>query len=432
MGTESLPGDENRICRNCLELFETVFQHMSEGVVITDKNGDILFVNRAFEMTTGYLKEEVLSQNPRLLQSGRHDHLYYKTMWEYISKKGRWEGEIWNRRKSGEVYPERLRIHSVFDSEGTIVNYIGVFSDIGEEKQKEEEQRLAHKVFENTSEGIMITDINGKILSVNPAFSVITGYSPDEVIGRNPRFLRSGRHEQDFYDEMWSKLLREGTWQGEIWDKRKDGEIYAELLSISSVKDHTGETVNYIAIFSDITKQKELEEQLQYLAEYDSLTGLPNRRLFAKEFERLIQEAEEQGTLAAIFYLDLDKFKWINDTHGHATGDLFLQEVAKRLIGCLRKSDLVARLGGDEFVVMVSDLNRMEDAVRIAQKIRDCLRPPFHIENVEISIQVSIGISMFPNHGDNKEILLRNADRAMYHSKKKGSFCQIFSSELCE
>jgi diguanylate cyclase (GGDEF)-like protein/PAS domain S-box-containing protein len=279
---------------------------------------------------------------------------------------------------------------------------------------------IAKKVIENTNDGIIVTDSNGNILLANPAFEVVTGYSAEEVIGKNPKFLQSGLHNDEFYRKMWKEILTNGFWQGEIWNKRKDGELFAEWLTISSLKDSNGKITHYVAVFSDITEHKRNIEQLRKLAHYDLLTGVPNRYLFTKRLESLIKTSRRYNQQFAILFLDLDRFKNVNDTLGHHAGDILLQKVAQRLKRILRKKDTIARIGGDEFIIILPNLKHIREAIQTAEMIIESLKASFSLNGQEVYISTSIGISFYPYDGEDIESLIRNADRAMYQAKKSG------------
>ncbi|GAX90652.1 putative bifunctional diguanylate cyclase/phosphodiesterase [Effusibacillus lacus] len=287
-------------------------------------------------------------------------------------------------------------------------------------KQSDEHLRLVADVFESTLEGVMVTDAKGTILLVNPAFSMVTGYSPEEVIGKNPRILNSGKHDAEFYVNMWACIHECGHWRGEIWNRRKNGEIYLQLVTISAIKDESGKTLYYAAVFSDITERKRYEEQIKYHAYHDSLTGLPNRLLFHDRLSQALVHANRNRQMVAVLFLDLDRFKVINDSLGHAVGDLLLKAVAERLTGCLREGDTLSRLGGDEFTVIIPDIAEEKDAAKVARKIINALFPPFVLDGHEFFVNTSIGISLYPVDGTDIETLIKNADAAMYRAKERG------------
>jgi len=300
-----------------------------------------------------------------------------------------------------------------------------------ERKSSEDELKLAASVFNENVEAIMIADRDTNILRVNPAFCRITGYSADEVIGQPTSLLKSGRQDKAFYTEFWRALLEDSVWQGEIWNRRKDGGIIPVWQTISVVRDTSGEVNHFISIFSDISEKKMSEERIYHLAHYDMLTGLPNRTSFHNEFESALLHAERHSRRVALLFLDLDQFKLINDAAGHPAGDELLTQVALRLKETVREEDIVARLGGDEFTVLLDDIQSVEDAGLVAEKILQQLGTPFRLAHSELVATASIGISLFPSDGLDAATLLKNADTAMYRAKEKGrNNFQFFTSEM--
>lgn len=289
-----------------------------------------------------------------------------------------------------------------------------------ERKRREEEMRLAGLVYKTSSEAMMVTDANGTIITVNPAFTAITGYTPEEVIGNTPRVLRSNRHDAAFYQAMWGEILARGAWQGEIWDRRKSGEIYPKWLTINTTTDEDGNQLRRVALFSDISEKKRSEEVIWHQANFDPLTGLPNRRMFADRLEQEIKKAHRAKLLLALIFLDLDRFKEINDTLGHDMGDVLLVEAARRLTACVREFDTVSRLGGDEFTVIVGELKDHGSVERVAQEILRTLAQPFQLGSETVYVTTSIGITFYPDDATKIETLLKNADQAMYASKALG------------
>lgn len=280
--------------------------------------------------------------------------------------------------------------------------------------------QLFAKMFDNSSEAIVITDAQKNIVAVNPAFVEITGYSADEVMGKNPKILSSGKQTAEFYEMMWTTLNETGQWSGEIWNRRKDGEIYPEWLSIGVVKNHRGETINYISLFSDITKRKEAEQRIEFFAHYDSLTKLPNRALFADRLKRALVVAHRNEKKAALMFLDLDKFKDINDMLGHLAGDLLLQSVAERVKSCVRGADTICRQGGDEFMILLEDVNGTEDVEKVAHKIISVMSEPHRIGEHSLTITFSIGAALYPDDAGDDKTLILHADQAMYRAKDSG------------
>ena len=302
--------------------------------------------------------------------------------------------------------------------------YVNVYGrNITDKKKAEVELYLASKVFESTLDGVMITNSTGNIVSVNPAFTRITGYEADEALGHNPRLLKSDRHGPEFYAEMWRSLLECGFWQGEIWNRRKNGEIYPQWMNITALREDKNPPIQFISVFHDISDRKSMEDEIKYRAHYDPLTGLPNRSLFHDRFEHAISRAKREGKQLAIMYIDLDGFKNVNDTLGHLAGDMLLQGVSARLVSALREEDTVCRVGGDEFVALIERGKSITDFETVAEKIVSSVREPFNYNNTEVNVGASVGIAVYPLSGQNATTLLQNADKAMYHSKSKGKNC---------
>jgi diguanylate cyclase (GGDEF)-like protein/PAS domain S-box-containing protein len=281
-------------------------------------------------------------------------------------------------------------------------------------------ERMATSVFEHITEGIMVTDGRQTIQYVNPAFSAITGYTEADIVGSSPKVLSSGKHNREFYDNMWSSIKQQGSWQGEIWNRRKNGNIFLESITITAVKESADSVAYYIAVFKDITVQKQLEARLRHQAYHDTATGLPNRLLLYERIDEAIRHADHNRRLFAVLFLDLDRFKRINDTLGHSVGDRLLKTIAERLVSRLRGSDTIARIGGDEFVVLLCGLAHAEDSVAIAQNIIQSLTSPIFLGRHELYVTVSIGISFYPNDGGDAHTLIKHADQAMYKAKDQG------------
>jgi diguanylate cyclase (GGDEF)-like protein/PAS domain S-box-containing protein len=407
-----------------LRLAGCAVAEMSEGVVVTDATGHIVSINPAFTRISGYSQAEAVGQSSNLLKSGQHDSSFYKAMWQQIEACGSWSGEIWNRTRDGRHYPQWLSISTSKDSEGEILNYVGVFSDITERKRVEADLRVAATAFE-AQEGMFITDARGVILRVNLAFTEITGYTAGESVGETPRLLRSGRHDAAFYTAMREGIEQTGAWQGEIWNRRKNGEIYPEWLTITAVKDQDGKLTHHVSTLTDITQRKAAESEIKHLAFYDPLTLLPNRRLLLDRLQHALSSSARSQRAGALLFIDLDNFKILNDTLGHDKGDLLLQAVAKRLSASVREGDTVARLGGDEFVVMLEALTTEADEATtqtemVGQKILAALNSPYDLAGHEYHSSPSIGATIFTGHQNTIEELLKHADLAMYQSKAAG------------
>jgi diguanylate cyclase (GGDEF)-like protein/PAS domain S-box-containing protein len=335
------------------------------------------------------------------------------------------------RRADGNQIPVEVR-QSRTDYLGRAATLL-VFSEISGRISAESRLQQAAKVFEYTTEGVILTDENANIIAVNPAFSEITGFSEKEVLGRNPRFLQSGRHDKAFYAAMWNSLKQQKTWQGEIWNRRKNGEVYPEWLNITTVQEAPEAEPQYVAVFSDITSIIQSQTQLEHLAHHDPLTDLPNRLLFEDRLEHAIANAKREKTHLAVLFLDLDRFKNINDSLGHAVGDALLVQVAQRLRHLLRHNDTAARMGGDEFTILVENLVDPSYSAVIATKIQNQLKKPFEIFGRKLHITVSIGISLYPEDGRDVGNLTKNADAAMYQAKENGrNNYRFYTSELTQ
>ena len=330
---------------------------------------------------------------------------------------------------SGRPFEATLKV--LRDDAGNAIGMLTSLHDLTHSRQIEERLRLAASVFENTNEGVIITDPDGNILDVNLAFSQIQGYSREEVIGKNPRLFKSGHHDQSFYRDLWRSLVESGHWRGEMWNRRKSGELFPKWQTINSVVDSNGNLTHYVGIFSDITHIKQSQEKLDHLGHHDALTDLPNRLLLNERLDQAIKHAERHDTLLAVIFLDLDNFKHINDSLGHPVGDQLLQEAARKLLLATRQDDTVARIGGDEFVLLLEDIGKPENAGIAAQKIAAVFAEPFQLAEQTIRITASLGICICPQDGNDSATLLRNADSAMYRAKEEGrNTYQFYTEEL--
>ncbi len=396
---------------------------VNDGIIAIHEDGVINLFNPAAERMFGYAGSDVLGQNVRLLMPGpdrsRHDGYlqhYRETGKSTILDRAR---EVVGMRKNGTEFPLELQVSEIRTDTGRL--FIAVARDVTERRRAEQELHIAATAFE-TGEGIVITDRGARILRVNRAFTRLSGYSAEELMGRTPAVLQSGRQDAEFYRGLWKTLIRDGYWQGEVWNRRKDGAEYLEWLTITAVTDAKRQVTHYVGVCSDITHRKQAEEEIHRLAFYDPLTKLPNRSLL---WDRL-QQAQAYGTRhkthGALLFIDLDNFKTLNDTQGHHIGDLLLIEVAKRLQERVRPSDTVARLGGDEFVVVLVDLS--EDAQQavtqtqvIGNKVLVAVNQPYQLQGREHYSSASMGITLF--RGDETRItdLLKQADAAMYDAK---------------
>jgi diguanylate cyclase (GGDEF)-like protein/PAS domain S-box-containing protein len=430
---------ERKSSEQSLLLAAQVFENSREGILVTDRHQKIISVNKALTEITGYTAQETIGNAARMLCSGTHDHAFYHAIWKTIQAQDHWEGEVRGRRHNGQTYPLALSITVLRDANHAITHYIAIFSDITDRKSAEESLLLAAQVFENSREGILITDHNQRIISVNKAFTEITGFVPEEVIGKTPGMLCAISHEDTFYQNIRSAIREKYHWEGEICGQRRNGQTYPAALSITVVNGNNHEIADrhgithYIAIFSDITERKEAEARTRYLAEHDFLTGLPSRALLLDRLGQAIASAKRNRSQLAILFIDLDRFKNINDSMGHSIGDKLLQQVAGRLQSSVRSVDSVSRQGGDEFVILLADVGGIAQIAHIAGSVMEAIAAPYHIDDYEFNITSSIGISIYPNDGKDMDTLIKNADVAMYHAKESGrNSYQFFNRDMNE
>lgn len=411
---------------------QSVLQTTLDGFFRTDKQGRLLQVNPAYCAMSGYTQDELLQMSVLDLEANdNHEEVAERIVRLY--RTGREQFETRHRRKDGSLWDVEASLTVNLDGGGDMFAFL---RDITERKRAQLNLEMSASVFSHAHEGISITDVQGYILNVNDTFCQITGYARSEVIGKHTRLLKSERQDHGFYEAMWKALLVNGHWSGEIWNRRKNGEIYPELLTISAVRDEQGVTRQYVALFSDISARKAIEDRVRQLAFFDALTDLPNRRLLTDRLSQILLANKRNGHFGAVMFLDLDNFKPLNDTYGHAFGDLLLIEVAQRLKASVREVDTVARLGGDEFVVVLSELDTTLEASRalamtIAEKIRQSLSEVYRLKRVshhnDNALQViehhctaSLGVAVFDPNQTDQEMILHQADEAMYQAKEAG------------
>ena len=356
--------------------------------------------------------------------------LLYDAVTKAVSDGTPYELELMTVQPDGEHRPCFAKGYPERDGSGRVVRLAGLVQDITDRKREEEKLRLAASVFNHTREGIIITNADAIIMEVNDAFTRITGYSRDEVIGQHPRLLKSGQHDQTFYETMWNVLLSEGHWSGEIWNRRKNGDLFAELIAISAVRDASDNTLQYVALFSDITALKLHQSQLEHIAHFDALTGLPNRVLLADRLQQAMAQAQRRGQQLAVAYLDLDGFKAINDLYGHGAGDEVLITLAQRMKQTLREGDTLARLGGDEFVAVLIDLEDTAASLPMLTRLLEAAAQSLLWDGLNLQVSASLGVTFYPQAPDiDADQLLRQADQAMYQAKVAGkNRYQIFDA----
>jgi diguanylate cyclase (GGDEF)-like protein/PAS domain S-box-containing protein len=398
-------------------------------VFYKDREGRYLGCNQAFLDLLGRVRSEVIGATVYDLAPRDLAHRYTAADDELLQRSGSQVYESIVRRADGS-YRDVVFHKAAYGQPGEHGGgLVGVMLDITDRKRMEVRLQQAATVFDSSAEGITITAPDGRIIAVNRAFTEITGYREDEVIGCNPRILQSGLQDSAFYREMWQSLAACGRWQGELWNRRKNGQVFVESLTISAVKDKDGQLTHYVGVFSDTTELRRAHDQLDHQAHHDPLTGLPNRLLLGDRLYKALQRAHRDAAGVAVLFIDLDRFKNINDTLGHQVGDRVLCEVARRLGRLMRESDTVGRLGGDEFLIVIEDIAEPTVASHIAEKILTALQDsPVTVEQ-EFFVSASIGISLFPQDGADAETLMKNADVAMYRAKERGRNAYEFFTE---
>lgn len=407
--------------QDMLRTLTIALEQSPTSVIITNLDARIEYVNPRFSEVTGYAAAQAIGKNPRIFQSGQMTADFYQHMWATLTAGKIWHGELYNRRKNGEFYWEESHIAPVRNAAGVTTHYVAVKTDITQRKFAEGKLQLAASVFTHAREGIGIADADGNFMDVNEAFSRITGYRREEVLGRNPRILKSGRQGNQFYAELWRDLLDKGYWSGEIWNRRKSGEVYAEILTISAVRNAQGRVQQYVALFSDITPLKEQQQQLERIAHFDALTNLPNRVLLSDRLHQAIAQAQRRRQHVAVVFLDLDGFKAVNDQHGHDAGDHVLMVLAARMKEALREGDTIARLGGDEFVAVLIDLEDVAAAMPMVNRLLTAAAQAVTMDALTLQVSASLGVTFYPQAQDmDADQLLRQADHAMYQAKLAG------------
>jgi diguanylate cyclase (GGDEF)-like protein/PAS domain S-box-containing protein len=389
-------------------------------VSITNLKGVITFANTKFSQISGYGNEELVGEDHRIVNSGHHDSQFFSEMYHTISKGNVWHNEVFNKAKNGDAYCVDTTIIPFLDNDGKPKSYISISTDITERKIAEEKIKLAASVFTHARESIAITDTTGAIIDVNDTFITTTGYSRQEAIGQNSRILKSGRQLPEFYADMWRALLKEGYWSGELWNRRKSGEVYAEIKTISAVRDEHGITTHYVSLGNDITPIKEHQAQLERIAHFDLLTNLPNRVLLSDRLSQAILQCSRHAKSLAVVFLDLDGFKTVNDAHGHDMGDELLIALSVRMKKALRQGDTLSRIGGDEFVAVLADLVNVEDYVPILDRLLLAASEPVTVGDIALNVSASIGVTLYPQDNVDADQLMRHADQAMYAAKESG------------
>ncbi len=400
-----------------------LFEHSADAMLIID-GGRFIDCNEAALRMLGYaVRADLFATHPSQLSppfqlDGASSYDKANEMIAIAMERGSHRFEWIHRKRDGTDFPVEVLLTPI-PAGGRLLLHV-VWRDITQRKQSEEQLRLAKYVTDSTSEGIIVTDMDLRIIEVNPAYCDLLGYDRDEVLGRNAGFAKSGRHDEVFYQRIWESLNQAGNWQGEIWDRKKNGEVFPIYLRLNTIFDATGRPCYYTGLFSDITHQKRTEEQLEELAFNDALTGLPNRALFHQRLKQELTRCQRHESKLALLFIDLDRFKHVNDSLGHSNGDTLLIEVGERIRRAVRSVDTVARMGGDEFTVILLDLNDEYTVTDVATKILAKVIHPVWIDRHEIIPHLSIGISLYPRDGESVDDLTRHADMAMYHAKSEG------------
>ena len=408
--------------------FKLLYEHVPYPYQSLDDKGIITNVNRKWCEITGYNKDEAIGQKFSIFTDESYERL--KALFKkFLNDKKVEDEKIKIKIKNGDIILASFT-GNISNINGELKTHC-IFKDITTEEKIEKKLKLSDIVFENTTEGILITNEENQIVSVNNAFSKITGYTQEEVLGKNPKILSSGKQDKKFYNNLWKDLHKTGQFKGEIWNRKKSGEIYPEWLNISVVKDLKGGILNYVAIFSDITKMKKSNEKIEFLAHHDPLTSLPNRLLLKARLDQSITHANKEKEILAIMFIDIDNFKIINDTYGHSIGDKIINLVASRLKRNIREDDTISRIGGDEFILVLENIGDIKNIKKIANKILNDFNEPVKLEEYLFEITISIGITLFPNNGLNVEELIKQADTAMYSAKNAGkNQFQFYKNEM--
>ena len=402
-----------------LYAFKYAVHHSDNTVIITDPQRKITYVNDIFEKTTGYTEEEVLGKNPSILKSGLQDEAFYNKMNEKLNKGKRWEGELINRRKNGALYYEKVSIVPMFLNK-KLLGYLAIKLDITQYIKQNQQLAQAASVFENTEEAIVIANANGEVLSINNAFTKFYGYTLEEVQGSNLSLLHSGIQKSAFYKKMWQEIQNKGFWKGKIVNKTKSEMLLPVWETIKKVTNEDGKIINFIAIQTDLRELERSQAKADYLAYHDALTGLSNRVSFEDHLFKLLASAEDEKLTFALLFIDLDRFKVINDTLGHDIGDAVLNIIAKRLTRVLKEGTLISRWGGDEFVVILENISSTGEISIITTNILNSLKAPMEIASHHLVTSASIGISIYPDNGTDANTLIKHADSAMYLAKDMG------------
>lgn len=443
---DELAEDEAEL-RNSERFKQAMIDSANSALISVDASGIVVFFSAGAERMLGYTAEELVGKAKGHIF---HDPAEVRRRAKRIgadtlpglpqelnlflgraAKGSAYEDEWTYVRKDGSKLTVDLSVTELLAADDSVSGYLAIARDVTEEKALAQRLRLAEQVFENAGEAIVVTDARLRVVDVNPAYVRVTGFTRHEVMGSRPGMASPGRHERDFYKRMWLEIRQTGQWSGEVWDRRSNGELFPQWLTVSAIKDDRGKVSNYVGIFKDVSSQKAAEEELERMAYYDPLTGLPNRTLFKDRLQHEIDVAQRKGTRIAVLFIDLDRFKYVNDTLGHEAGDRLLVEASRRIRRSVRQSDTLARLGGDEFTLILADIGKSAAASIVAEKVIRSLQQEFQIDGREVFIGASVGIGLYPDDGQNVSALIKNADTAMYLAKQAGRGThRFFTSEM--
>lgn len=406
-------------------------EQSTDAILITNAEHIIEYVNPAFIRSRGYAINELVGQNARILKTAENDPAIYQQMNEALKQGRPFHTILINRRKNGTLLHEEMSISPMRNATGDINHYVYTGKDITERILSERELRKLTLAIEHSVSAIVITDTSGTVEYINPQFTRISGYGGKEIIGKKISLIKSDKTPRGVYKELWDTINGGQVWEGEILNRRKNGELYWELVSISPVRNEAGEIINFVGIQHDISARKAMEEQINRMAFHDELTQLPNRSLLAKNFAVAVTRAQREGGILGLLSLDLSRFKLVNDSMGHDIGDQLLRIIAQRLVRCAREHDTVARFGGDEFVVLLTQLTRPEDITPVVQRILASIADPIPIAGQELQLAGNVGAALFPQDGDNLETLMRSATAALHQAKRQGrNQFQFYTSQL--
>jgi len=399
--------------------FKSAIENSDNAIVITDVDRHIEFINDAFEKHTGYSKEEVYGENPSILKSNLVSDNVYRDLNETLDRGEKWQGELINKRKDGSLLYEKASIVPIF-MDGELVQYLAIKLDVTEYIRQRKILQQSATVYNTMGDGVLIADSEQKIISVNRAFSIMFGYKEEEVAGKEPMVIMNLKEDPVFYKKMWHKILTEGRWSGRVENKAKNGEVLPVWLTIAVVKNDEGQIQNFIAIYTNLKEIIEMEEKANFLAYHDSLTQLPNRTQFEREIEDVFELAKAEKEKVAVMFIDLDRFKVINDTLGHHIGDEMLIQLSERIKKLQYDDMFFARIGGDEFVVVIHFKEERGEVEELAQSVLSLIREPIFIHDYHLNTTASIGIAVYPDDGEDRNEIVKHADSAMYYAKEKG------------